>query len=519
MRIINLIDVCGQLLNIIQKNNQTDKITEQFFRSKRKLLGSKERKFISQIVFATVRNLTLIKNIAEKNNFYELLKHPDIFKNEPRNSICIMIQIILAEKFPQDFDYIDVSFVNYKTISNNSTSDNSEIYLNFIESVKSDLTIITNSYEFSTILTNIFSENIINYYLTINNHIKSIKKHTNLYGEFDSNNDAGFNTETIPNAIQIIAERYSFHIDFINLLIKHSEKINVGNFINLAESLNVPAPICIRVNQTISTTDKVINYLNANNIEAQKGKISNSCIVINKRYQLIELDAYKKGAFVIQDEASQLVALCANPKPQDIILDACAGAGGKSLHLADLQQDKSTIIASDVEFLKIKEIPKRSALSGFKSIQIAKSDKNGNIFLLKDSKQVKNKFDIVLIDAPCSGTGTIRRDPTKKFNVTPKTINKISEIQYQILMNYSKYVKNNGHLLYSTCSIFPQENELIVKRFLNENPDFSPEPIKKHLLEHNVILENLNDDDFYITLYPFIHKTDGFFIAKLKRNN
>ena len=331
----------------------------------------------------------------------------------------------------------------------------------------------------------------------------------------------------LKNSLKIISERYSFPLEFLELLLSKSNQINLQNIFDFVEAMNVPASTCIRVNTMLSSVDEVIENLKNNNIESQKGKLSSTCIIVPKRHQLTDLEDYKKGKFVIQDEASQLVAFCANPKPTDYILDACAGAGGKSLHLADFQRDSGKIIASDIEFMKLKEIPKRAFLSGIKSIKIAICRPDGNIYFLQDSKKnskpIKDKFDIVLVDAPCTGAGTLRRDPTKKYKITSKTLNKMSEIQYQILTNYSKYVAEGGFLLYSTCSIFSQENEMVTERFLSANTDFIPEPIYKNFSENGIFIPTVttantaHSSDYHITLFPFIHSTDGFFISKMKR--
>ena len=587
MRTINLIDFCGQLLKTIQKSHSpSDKITEYFFRQKRKIIGSKERKFISQIVFSTIRNFILIKNIAQNCNALEHLKHPKIFANSPEHSIFILVQILLTEIFNEDFPYFETSFFNCKHTPENiffscrhsaldaespefieklrnkpamtvkekpasknyckeniqqekNNSKNSNFYV--INSINSDLKIIENSEQFKNYLNNDFIESVKNSFSKSNENYQNEKsfykqakiiptfnclKNKELYNDIfnEKNNltvEENFtvknNLTAAKNIVKNISLRNSFPIEFLELLLSKSEKINLRNIFDFVEAMNVPAATCLRVNKTLSTVDEIIENLKENNIDSQKGNLSNSCIIVERRHQLTELADYKNGKFVIQDESSQLVAFCANPKSTDFILDACAGAGGKSLHLADLQSDCGKIIASDIEFMKIKEIPKRANLSNFKSIKTAICHSDGNIYFFKNPKPIKEKFDIVLVDAPCTGAGTLRRDPTKKYKITEKTLNKMSEIQYQILTNYSKFVRAGGFLLYSTCSIFSQENELVVERFLQENPDFTPEPIHQHFAENGIFISDLTVEDYCLTLFPHIHKTDGFFISKMRK--
>ena len=479
MRLINLIDNCGQLLNIILKSpNSADRTAESFFRNKRKIIGSKERKFISQIVFTSIRNLILIKNICTTFELYNNINHPNIFIKGKKYSVMVLVQILLAEYFYSDFYFIALD--NIKYIENEKT-------LNIIESICADLFAISNTENITNYFNKKLSKNIIKYYSNI----------TKNYNEND--------------ALIFLENVYSFPKEFINNLLNNSEIINKNNIFDFAKSMNHPANTCIRVNSSIVDVNKVINILKEQGIESYAGKISPSSIVVPERRQLSNLDIYKQGYFTIQDEASQLVGYCINPNPKDSILDACAGAGGKSLHLADLQNDNGTIIATDIEDKKLKEITKRAALTNYKSIQIAQN-KNGKISIPSDKK-----FDVVLVDAPCSGAGTIRRDPMKKYTILTKTINKIAKNQLEILTNYSKYVKPYGTLVYSTCSIFSQENEQIVKQFLKENSDFMPDSITPHLKKYGINISTVKENDFYITLFPFIHNTDGFFIARMKR--
>ena len=485
MRLINLIDNCGQLLNIILKSpNSADRTAESFFRDKRKIIGSKERKFISQIVFASIRNLILIKNISSSLELEKHLDNSNVFIKGKKHSIMVLIQILLAENFHSDFNYILLDDIKYT--ENKKT-------LSIIESICADLSAIQNTNNILNYVGNELSKNIVSYFQSFKNCAKT--NH--------------FNFNDIDTILSTLENLYSFPKEFVNNLLISQQVINKNNIFDFVNAMNRPANTCIRVNNSITDVNNVINILKEQGIESHRGNIAPHCIIIPERRQLTTLDIYKKGYFTIQDEASQLVGYSINPNLNDTILDACAGAGGKTLHLADLQNDKGNITATDIDFIKLKEIIKRAKLTNYKSIKIA----------LNNNLQKNKKFDIVLVDAPCSGSGTIRRDPMKKYTILTKTINKIAQKQLELLTNYSKYVKAGGTLLYSTCSIFPQENENIVNQFLDANSDFVPEPLYPHLAKHKINLTNLTETDSYITLYPSTNNTDGFFISRLKKKS
>jgi 16S rRNA (cytosine967-C5)-methyltransferase len=173
------------------------------------------------------------------------------------------------------------------------------------------------------------------------------------------------------------------------------------------------------------------------------------------------------------------------------------------------------IVANDIEFKRLKEIPKRANRCGIISIQTHFLDlRNKRNELLNLNK--KKLFDKVLVDAPCSGSGTIRRDPMKKYRINDKLISKLSENQLNILEYYSKYVKKNGILVYSTCSILPQENKNIVSSFLKLHPEFIPDDISNSLEKFNIKVGRL-ENNFMFSIDFRDANSDGFFMAKLRR--
>ena len=192
----------------------------------------------------------------------------------------------------------------------------------------------------------------------------------------------------------------------------------------------------------------------------------------------------------MQDAASQMVAPFVDPKPGMRVADACAGAGGKSLHLANLMENKGQIISMDIHQWKLNELKKRAKRNGAHNIQTKLIDSS------KVLKRFHKSFDRVLIDAPCSGLGVLKRNPDAKYNIDSAFIERVQKEQKEILNAYANLLKPDGILIYVTCSILPSENELQIQSFLNENPNFE-------LIEEKHLL-------------PSITGFDGFYMAKMK---
>jgi 16S rRNA (cytosine967-C5)-methyltransferase len=200
------------------------------------------------------------------------------------------------------------------------------------------------------------------------------------------------------------------------------------------------------------------------------------------------------------------------------VLDACAGAGGKSLHIGVLQKNRGEIIASDIEYQRLKELPIRAKRSGITTIRTVQlSGKATPSALPEQLERVKASCDAVIIDAPCSGMGTVRRMPMTKWRLTPELLRKHGQKQLEILQSFSHAVKDDGILLYSTCSLMPQENQHVVRAFLDQHPEFTPEALAPAFAENGVRIPALSNDAAMLTLTPAQHGTDGFFMARLRR--
>jgi len=193
---------------------------------------------------------------------------------------------------------------------------------------------------------------------------------------------------------------------------------------------------------------------------------------------IFEFQAYKTGLIEIQDFASQQIGACVEAKPGDCVLDCCAGEGGKTLQIAACMKNRGVIYASDIREYKLKDLRRRATRARYDNIRIVTWDGET---LPQFPREVSKRggFDWVLVDAPCSSTGTWRRNPDAKFRVTPVSLTEMTALQTQLLQNASKMVRRGGKLVYSTCSWLVEENEAIVERFLNENPNF-------HLITQNL---------------------------------
>lgn len=255
------------------------------------------------------------------------------------------------------------------------------------------------------------------------------------------------------------------------------------------KALNKRAPIVLRVNELKISRKELLEVLEKESILTYP--FGESALVLKKRTNVFSSDAFKKGYFEVQDASSQEVALFADVAPGMRVVDTCAGAGGKTLHLASLMENKGQLIATDILEWKLGELKKRAKRAGAHNIQIRPIDKS-NVY-----KRLYGTADRVIIDAPCSGLGVLRRNPDSKWKLEPEFIDNIKETQKEILDKYSPITKKGGIMTYVTCSILPSENQEQVQAFLKRNEEFE-------LIEEKSLLPQ----DFGF---------DGFYMAKLRR--
>lgn len=253
-------------------------------------------------------------------------------------------------------------------------------------------------------------------------------------------------------------------------------------------ALNLQAPVVLRANTLRSSRFNVEKALNAEGVETRVDANYSSALILKERKNIFTTDAFKSGLFEVQDASSQLVAEFLDVKPGMRVIDTCAGAGGKTLHLAALMENKGQIIAMDIYAAKLKELKRRAKRAGAHNITTKLIDSSKTI------KKLKETADRVLIDAPCSGLGVLKRNPDAKWKLQPEFIENIKKTQTEILENYTKMVKKGGKLVYATCSILPSENQEQVAKFLGNNEGY------KLVKEKKILPSKSGFDGFYMAL-------------------
>ncbi|MCA1919433.1 MAG: class I SAM-dependent methyltransferase, partial [Flavobacterium piscis] len=223
---------------------------------------------------------------------------------------------------------------------------------------------------------------------------------------------------------------------------------------------NQPAKVILRTNTLKGTKESLRNTLMDLNIETEYLKDQPEALVLKERANVFLTDAFKQGLFEVQDANSQLVAGFMDVKPGMRVVDTCAGAGGKTLHIASLMENKGQLIAMDLYESKLKQLKLRAKRNGAFNIEYRIIDTT------KVIKKLHEKADRVLIDAPCSGLGVLKRNPDAKWKLKPEFIDNIRKVQAEVLESYSKIVKPGGKLVYATCSVLPSENQEQVEKFL-----------------------------------------------------
>ncbi|ACL75884.1 16S rRNA (cytosine(967)-C(5))-methyltransferase RsmB [Ruminiclostridium cellulolyticum] len=276
----------------------------------------------------------------------------------------------------------------------------------------------------------------------------------------------------------------------------------------LLKSNNQVPDFIIRTNTLKTDRVTLLDMLHKEGISAEPGRYIEEAVILKSPSSITNLEVFKNGYFQVQDESSMLAAKILDPKEGETVIDVCSAPGGKATHMAQLMNNKGTIIARDVYQHKLKLIEQSCCRLG---IDIIKTEIHDACCL---DETFTGKADRVLIDAPCSGLGIIRKKPDIKYSRTEKELREITGLQREILKNSSKYLKPGGYLLYSTCTIQQEENLDIVSDFLEDNPDFRLTGFQELMPP---TLDIASSAEGYIQLFPNINQTDGFFISKIKR--
>lgn len=290
------------------------------------------------------------------------------------------------------------------------------------------------------------------------------------------------------------------------LVLKWIEQFGREQIEDVLIANNSEAPLTLRVNSMKTSRDELINILQNKGMIVHKSEYLDKGIIIENPSEIDKSDEYRNGLFSIQSESSMLAGQVLNPTENSLIVDLCAAPGGKSLNAAEMMNNTGKIISRDIYNNKISLINKEKLRLGINNITVETFDAT------KLDDNLVGKADYCIVDVPCTGLGIIRRKPEIKYNKLESDLKTIPKIQYEILENASKYLKENGELIYSTCTVNKEENINIINSFLKHNKNFTTVDISN---------ESKNNFDTsssgYIEIYPHLHHMDGFFIAKLKR--
>ena len=287
------------------------------------------------------------------------------------------------------------------------------------------------------------------------------------------------------------------------------EQWDKAKCINICINNNIQSSLCIRVNNLKITTSELIKIFEKQGINAKKGLIAeNSLRIFNYKGSVEKLPGLNEGLFQVQDESSQLAVELLNPLPGEKILDVCAGIGGKTTYIAQLVGDEAEIIATDINIRRLKKLQENVKRLGIKSISAYHLEQGYNKIISKAP------FDKILIDAPCSGFGVIRRHPDIKWNRTPNAIAELSKIQLDLLNKWSTCLKEGGLLLYCVCTMEREETDEVIKAFLKKNKKFSLVSLDK--------ASKTRPKDIFLNrtlrIFPGQYDMDGFYGALLKKH-
>lgn len=307
--------------------------------------------------------------------------------------------------------------------------------------------------------------------------------------------------EELPLSIQ--AELPDWIVE--KLRMHHSD----AEILELGRSMQQPAPLDLRVNTLLAGRDEVLQALQSDGLEAQATPYSPMGIRLKYKPALNKHALFLTGKFEVQDEGSQMLGLLLAPKRNDMVVDFCAGAGGKTLMLGAMMNSQGRLYAWDVSEKRLTNLKPRLKRSGLSNVQPQLIAHENDIKV----KRLAGKIDRVLVDAPCSGLGTLRRNPDLKFRQSPQSVAELNVKQTAILDSAARLLKQGGRLVYATCSLLREENQGIVQAFLAAHPDFTLLPAGEVLRQQHIDLPTGD----YLELSPQRHNTDGFFAAVLER--
>jgi 16S rRNA (cytosine967-C5)-methyltransferase len=279
----------------------------------------------------------------------------------------------------------------------------------------------------------------------------------------------------------------------------------------LAEAMNVRAPMALRVNTTRISREALAARLAEEHVVAKPTVLAPAGLVLETRVNAFALSAFQEGLFEVMDEGSQVVAELVAPPPGGRVVDACAGAGGKTLAIGASMDGKGRLLALDTDGKKLEELRRRARRAGLTNVTARPVTDEGRAL---PGEARLGGWDRVLVDAPCSGLGTLRRNPEARWRLTAEAVRGFPSRQLALLVTYGPLVAVGGRLIYATCSVVDAENEGVVSRFVAERDDFVRVPVKEIWGKERAATVG---DGLTLRLLPNTHDTDGFYAAVLRR--
>ncbi|MDP2841686.1 MAG: 16S rRNA (cytosine(967)-C(5))-methyltransferase RsmB [Candidatus Methanoperedens sp.] len=330
---------------------------------------------------------------------------------------------------------------------------------------------------------------------------------------------SGFVKKTVEAIIRnkdavVFPDKEKAPVEYISLYHSHpvwivekwlKELGNINDVEALCSANNTAPPLLIRTNPLKTSRTSLQNALNAEDYPTSPAVFSPFGLVVDKKEGIFRTEAFRKGLFEVQDEGSQLITLLTGAQEGEIVIDTCAGNGGKTLFISGLMKNKGTVIAFETNTAKLGNLRRRAGRANATNIKTVDID---------GLQEYSGRADCVFIDAPCSGMGVFRRNPDAKWRLAAKDISELAAKQKEIIRKYSGLMKPGGRLVYATCTISREENEEVVGAFLEENKDFSV--ISPTKTNPDLFGRFTAEDGFFRSL-PHVHDMDGFFGAVMRR--
>jgi 16S rRNA (cytosine967-C5)-methyltransferase len=331
-----------------------------------------------------------------------------------------------------------------------------------------------------------------------------------LAGFLDDHGDLDF----LADATERFAAAHAFPTWVVEEL---ARSVDEASLAALLDGLNAPAPLTVRANTYAASADDVARALEAEGFSVERGRLSPAALVLDRARDPFASAAFRAGLFELQDEGSQVVSMLVDARPGSRVLDLCAGSGGKTLHLGALMRGRGEVFAYDTDARRLANGARRVRRSGLQNVRVLRSADDFARFEAREA----GSLDRVLVDAPCSGLGAVRRAPDIKLRVAPALVELMVSRQREILGTAARLVRHGGRLVYATCSVLPRENVAIVDEFLASHDAFRLVPVSEAVAElaepapPALVAAAARGDA--LALAPHLDGTDGFYVAVLER--